>query len=68
MAIVPNRPAALARQVAKYSLGTTVVAALVLGLVISHVLGFIVFVIGLVITGVLYYNFNQVMKTRGLRR
>lgn len=67
MAIVPNRPAALVRRVTTWSLGVDVVVALVVGLAISHVVGLIVFVIGLIITGAIYRNFRQVMRTRGLR-
>jgi hypothetical protein len=67
MAIVPNRPRAMVRRVTTWSLGIDVVAALAIGLLISGTLGWIVFLIGLVITGVLYYNFRRVMRVRGYR-
>lgn len=67
MAIVPNRPRAMVRRVTTWSLGIDVVAALAIGLLISGTLGWIVFLIGLVVTGVLYYNFNRVLRTRGYR-
>jgi uncharacterized membrane protein YdbT with pleckstrin-like domain len=68
MAIVPNnRPRAMVRRVTTWSLGIDVVAALAIGLLISGTLGWIVFLIGLVITGVLYYNFRRVMHVRGMR-
>jgi hypothetical protein len=66
MALVPNRPAALARRVTAYSLIADVVIALIVGLAISSVVGWIIFFIGLVITGVMYYNISQVRKTRGM--
>jgi hypothetical protein len=55
------------RRLATYSLATDAVVALVLGLAISSALGWIVFLIGLVVTGFLYYTMTQVMKTRGYR-
>ena len=67
MAIVPNRPRAVVKRVTTWSLGIDVVAALAIGLFISGTLGWIVFLIGLVVTGVLYYNFNKVMRTKGYR-
>jgi len=66
MALVPNRPAAVARRITAYSLVADVVIALVVGLAISSVVGWIIFIAGLVITGVMYYNFSRVRKTRGM--
>jgi hypothetical protein len=67
MAIVPNRPAALARRVTTWSLGVDVAVGLIVGLFISSTIGFILFLIGLLVTGVLYWNFRQVMRTKGMR-
>jgi uncharacterized membrane protein (Fun14 family) len=67
MAIVPNRPAALARRVTTWSLGIDVAVGLIVGLFISSTIGFILFLIGLLVTGVLYWNFRQVMRTKGIR-
>lgn len=67
MAIVPNRPRAVVRRVTTYSLAADVVLGLVLGIAISGTVGLVVFALGLIITGVLYYNFTQVMRTRGMR-
>jgi hypothetical protein len=67
MAIVPNRPAALARRVTTWSLGVDVAVGLIVGIFISGTIGFILFLIGLLITGVLYWNFRQVMRTKGMR-
>ena len=67
MAIVPNRPAALARRVTTWSLGIDVAVGLVVGLFISSTIGFILFLIGLLVTGVIYWNFRQVMRTKGIR-
>ena len=67
MAIVPNRPAALARRVTTWSLGIDVAVGLIVGLFISSTIGFILFLIGLLVTGVIYWNFRQVMRTKGMR-
>lgn len=67
MALMRNQPAALRRRVVTWSLATDVVVALVVGLLISSLVGWIIFVIGLIVSGVLYYNFTQVMRTRGYR-
>ncbi|GAC1322162.1 MAG: hypothetical protein NVSMB22_08690 [Chloroflexota bacterium] len=67
MAMVPNRPAAVVRRIATYSLAADVALGIVLGLFISGTVGLIVFVLGLIVTGILYYNFNQVMRTKGMR-
>jgi uncharacterized membrane protein (Fun14 family) len=67
MAMVPNRPAALARRVTTWSLGIDVAVGLIVGLFISSTIGWILFLIGLLITGILYWNFRQVMRTKGMR-
>jgi len=65
MALQRNRPAALRRRATTYTLAGDVVASLIVGLAIGSVFGWIVFVIGLVVAGVVYYNITQVMRTRG---
>jgi hypothetical protein len=65
MALQRNRPAALRRRMTSYSLAADVVVALVIGLAISATIGWIVFILGLIVTGLVYYNVTQVMKTRG---
>ena len=67
MAIVRNRPAALARRVTTWSLGVDVAVGLIVGLFISSTIGWILFLIGLVITGIIYWNFRQVMRVKGTR-
>jgi hypothetical protein len=67
MAMVPNRPAALARRVTTWSLGIDVAVGLIVGLFISSTIGWILFLIGLLVTGVIYWNFRQVMRTKGMR-
>jgi len=67
MALVPNRGGALVRRIAVYTLAFDVVVSLVIGLIISSILGWIVFIIGLLITGVIYWNFRSVMRMRGMR-
>ena len=68
MAIVRNRPAALARRVTTWSLGIDVAVGLIVGLFISSTIGWILFLIGLVITGIIYWNFRQVMRVKGMGR
>lgn len=65
MAIQRRGPAALRRRVTTYTVATDVVVALGIGLIISSVVGWVVFAVGLVVAGFIYYNFTQVMKTRG---
>lgn len=67
MAMVPNRPAALARRVTTWSLGIDVAVGLIVGLFISSTIGWILFLIGLIVTGIIYWNFRQVMRTKGMR-
>lgn len=67
MAMVPNRPGAMVRRVTTYAVIGDVVIGLLVGLIISGVIGFVLFVIGLVLTGLFYFNARQTMKTRGVR-
>jgi hypothetical protein len=53
--------------VTTWSLGVDVAVGLIVGIFISGTIGFILFLIGLLITGVLYWNFRQVMRTKGMR-
>jgi len=67
MALMRNRPGALARRVVMWSLAVDVVAGLLIGVVIASVIGLVIFLIGLVVTGLLYWNLRQVERTRGRR-
>ena len=67
MALERRRPAALRRRVTTYALAIDVIVAAVIGLAISSVIGWVVFVVGLGVAALVYYNFTQVMKTRGYR-
>lgn len=67
MAIVPRRSAQLARRVTTWSLAVDVAVAFLVGVFISSVVGLILFLVGLIATGILYFNMRQVMKTRGMR-
>ena len=67
MAIVPRRPAELARRITTWSLAADVAVAVLVSVFISTTIGFILFLIGLVVTGFIYFNLRQVMKKRGLR-
>lgn len=65
MAIQRRGATALRRRMTTYAVGADVVVALAVGIIISSVIGWIVFAIGLVVAGFIYYNITQVMKTRG---
>lgn len=65
MALVPNRPAAMVRRYTGYSIVADIVLAFLVGIIFTSTVGFIVFILGLAIIGFVYYNFRQVMKTRG---
>ncbi|GAC1473354.1 MAG: hypothetical protein PVSMB7_27210 [Chloroflexota bacterium] len=65
MAIVRNRPAAMVRRYTGYSIVADVVLALLAGMIFTGFVGLIVFIVGLAIIGFAYYNFRQVMRTRG---
>jgi hypothetical protein len=67
MAMVPNRGAKMVRRATACALGADVVVALILGLIVGSLVGWIVFVLGLVITGLMYFNFRQAMRVRGMR-
>lgn len=67
MALVPNRSAAMMRRVTVWSLTADVVVSLVIGFVIASVLGWIVFFIGLILTGLFYLNYSRVRRVRGMR-
>jgi uncharacterized membrane protein (Fun14 family) len=67
MALMRNRPGALARRVVTWSLAADVVAGLLVGFVVAEVIGLVVFLIGLAVTGLLYWNLRQVERTRGRR-
>jgi uncharacterized membrane protein (Fun14 family) len=67
MAMVPRRSGALVRRVVTWGLGIDAVVALFVGLAISHVLGWILFVIGLIVTAFTSLNLSQVLRVRGRR-
>jgi hypothetical protein len=65
MAIQRRGEVALRRRWTTYAVATDVVVALGLGVLIGSVVGWIVFAVGLVVAGFIYYNITRVMKTRG---
>ena len=67
MALMQNRPGAMMRRATMWSLVGSVVLGLIVGVVIAHIVGFIVFVLGLVITALLWFNYRTVARTRGTR-
>ena len=50
-----------------WALAGDVRLSLIIGLVISNIVGLIVFVIGLIVTAAFWYNWRQVLRTRGYR-
>jgi 1,4-dihydroxy-2-naphthoate octaprenyltransferase len=68
MALVPNRPAQMVRRITTYSLIADVVVSLLIGLVISSFLGWVVFILGLIVTAVVWFNFQRTMRMKGMRR
>lgn len=68
MALVPNRPAAMMRRITKWSLLADAGLGLFVFLAFSHIVGFILFLIGLAVTALVRYNFTQVLKTKGMSR
>jgi hypothetical protein len=67
MAIQRRTPGAVGRRMATYAVGADIVIAALVGLITVGTFGWIVFFVGLVIIGVTYYNFRQVLKTKGMR-
>jgi Zn-dependent protease len=67
MSLAPNRPGAIVRRATLWSLVVDVVAAILLTWLVGATVGFIVLVIGLVITGFLYWNYWKAQRTRGSR-
>jgi len=57
----------LVRRVAVWSLVADVVASLLFTAILGATVGFVVFVIGLAVVGLLYWNFSKVQRTRGTR-
>ena len=67
MALRRNEPRATVRRVTAGGLVVSIGAGLFLGTLIGSLVGFIVFIIGLVLTGLFYVNVSRVMRTRGMR-
>jgi ABC-type multidrug transport system permease subunit len=64
---IVRRQQQFARRVVGYTfLGDVVVSGLVY-LAISHFIGAILFMVGLVVTGAVWSNMRQVLRTRGYR-
>jgi ABC-type multidrug transport system permease subunit len=66
MAMVHKEQQFVRRVVGYTLLGDVVVSGLTY-LAISHVIGMILFLIGLVVSGVVWNNMKQVLRTRGIR-
>ncbi|HLJ68772.1 MAG TPA: hypothetical protein VKX16_15565 [Chloroflexota bacterium] len=67
MALMRNRPAAIVRRITLWSLVADVGVGVIVAALISHVIGFILFLIGLALTGLFNWNMRQVMRYRGMR-
>jgi hypothetical protein len=57
----------MVRRVVGYSFLTDVIASGAVYLLFSHFIGFVLFVIGLFLTGLTYANLRQVLRVRGVR-
>lgn len=67
MALVRTRQQQLVRRIVGYTFLTDIVASGAVYLLFSHFLGMIVFITGLVVSGVTYMNLRRVMHVKGLR-
>lgn len=65
MALQRNDPVARVRRTTVRALGADAVVGLLVFALIGHVIGLIVFLVGLIATGGYWYNFRQVFKNRG---
>lgn len=64
MALMRNPRGQMMRRVATWSLVADVAVGLFFGIIFGFTVGLILFVIGLVVTGVFFYNAAQVLRTR----
>jgi hypothetical protein len=64
MALMRSRRGAVIRRITFWSLGVDVAVALIVGLLISSIVGWILFIIGLVLTSLLFFNAWQVSRIR----
>jgi ABC-type multidrug transport system permease subunit len=62
-----RRPQQFARKVVTYTFLGDVLFSGAIYLAISHVIGLVVFLVGLVATGLTYTNLRKVMRVRGYR-
>jgi hypothetical protein len=65
MALQRKGPVAAVRRWTAMMLAGDAVVGLLVGTIISHVLGLILFLAGLVVTSGFWYNFRKVLRTRG---
>jgi hypothetical protein len=67
MAIVAQRAAAMRRRATAVTFAGGTGVSLFIGIATIGLIGWVLFLVTLVITGIVWYNFTQVMKTRGYR-
>lgn len=67
MALQRRDPGAAVRRMTGWALAGDVGISLIIGLLFSNIVGLIVFIIGLIVTGAFWYNWRQVLRTRGYR-
>lgn len=67
MSMQRRDPAAAVRRTTMRVLAADAVAGLIVFTFISHIVGVVLFLVGLIATGGYWYNFRQVLKTRGYR-
>jgi hypothetical protein len=67
VAMVRTRQAQLVRKIVGYSFLADVLASGFIYLAFSHIIGFILFILGLIMTGFAYLNIRTVLRVRGVR-
>ena len=65
--MVRSKQQQMVRRIVGYSFLTDVIASGAVYLLFSHFIGFVLFVIGLFLTGLTYANLRQVLRVRGVR-
>jgi ABC-type multidrug transport system permease subunit len=64
---ISRRPQQFARRIVTYTFLSDVVLSGVIYLAISHIVGLVVFILGLFVTGLTYTNIRKVFSVRGYR-
>ncbi len=62
-----NNPGRLARRIVGFSFLADVVGSGIVAMAFNFLAGFILFIVGLFMTGVTYFNLRNVLRTKGMR-